>query len=206
MCISVYLSNTLVHNKQLLCMFSPHFKYKYSVLWAVTSFAVISSEQCRLTAANNNFWMFRDIKSWIRWERALNIIHDSFLVHLFLSFLAYLQYLSVSQLMMKWWKDGEVSLRKRNDCPWFSCFAATIPYGKGGQIEEAIGPHPTQTRPWILSTELSAKTLVLCEGRKKGDRKGGGEETWLGNLNGTILSHCMGVWAMVQSITDTALK
>lgn len=65
MYILMELSNTLVHDKKLLCTFSFHFKYKYSVLRAVnTSFAVITSEQCPLTAANNNnFWMFRDIKS-----------------------------------------------------------------------------------------------------------------------------------------------
>lgn len=105
--------------------------------------------------------------------------------------------------------DGEMEKSlwgKVMTAPVFSHFAATIPYGKGGQREEAIGSDPTQARPWILSTKLYAKTLVLCEGRKEGDRKGGGEETWLGNLNGTTLSHCMGGWAKVQSITDTALK
>lgn len=136
----------------------------------------------------------------------ISFIHKSYLFNS-VTFLEYLQYLTISHSW--WWSDRKTDKSLWGQvmtAPAFSCFAATIPYGKGGQIEEAIGPQPTQTRPWILSTELSAKTLVLCEGRKKRDRKGGGEETWLGNLNGTTLSHCMGVWAIVQSITDTALK
>lgn len=95
---------------------------------------------------------------------------------------------------------------KVTTAPVFRHFEEVSPYGRGGQTEATTGSHPTPAQPRILSTKLYAQTLVLCEGKEEEDRKGGGEETWLGNLNGTTLSHCMGGWAELQDFTDTALK
>lgn len=145
-----------------------------------TFFSIISSSQfieinicfvscpCLLVkGAYNNMCMHVDIKP-VCWIPSWDVIYHSFLLQLvFLLFLyVYSKSIHLWQLM-KWWKGGEVSLKQSNDCPWFSCLQQPSHMGEGAE-EEAAGPRPTQTQPWILSTELSAKTPVLCEGRKKG--------------------------------------
>lgn len=77
---------------------------------------------------------------------------------------------------------------------------------KGAERRGTLAPVQHQHNPESLA-RCSVPEHQLCvkaERRRYG--REGGEETWLGNLNGTSLSHCMGVWDMIQSITDTALK